>query len=130
MAHRILDNLSWLENIGQQSADGYLLKLDGAVASLASSEEDLVIVLTGGAKIVIHKPVQPQTIGHVTHAGIREAVVTPDGTLHITFDNTSSGNWEQIVEPHAWKVYFPNGSSVTSLDGGGVELLPPDPASR
>ena len=89
----------------------------------------LLIVLAGGARIAISKPVRAEAIGHVTHAEIREAFVTADGTLRITFDNASPGGLELIIEPDIWKVYFPNGSSVISLHGGGVELLPPDPAS-
>jgi Family of unknown function (DUF6188) len=143
MPHRILDNLSWVENIVHQSASGYALELGDSTVSRLSSEESLIITLAGGSKITVSTPFQllnnsgtlqidpwtsagMEVISQVSKCRVREAVVTPDGTLKLAFDGADAEGPKLIIGPNGWKVYFSNGSGVVGLEGGGIELLPPD----
>ena len=143
MAHRILNNLSWLEDIVKQSTDGYVLDLGEITISDLISGDSFIIALSGGGKIVIRKPfellrggkalnVDPSSqtsmeeITQTLRSGIHGATVMPDGTLRLALGVSGLGEPTISAPSGNWQVHFSNGSSIVGLRGGGIEILPPD----
>jgi hypothetical protein len=140
--HRILDNLSWLENIVHQTGDEYTFELGESVVTSVSFEEGFEMRLAGGSRILANMPLQfsdeyesfrlssdaPQAVSvanRIESQEINQARISSDGTLNISFSREGVAGIKLVVGANAWKVNFSNGSSAVGLLGGGIELSPP-----
>ena len=143
MAHNVIDDSPWFENIIQQTSIGWALQLGPAAVDQLSLNEGFVIHLDNGINVVLANsfklrknakmlPVYLEELldetavtSQLIRQPVRRAFSTSAGTLEITFGSGAVEELTLVVRSPNWRIKFPNASTCYGLREGGIGMLPP-----
>lgn len=143
MAHKVIDETPWYDNIAQRNSNGWSLQLGSATVTQLRLDDGFVIHLDNEIDIVVDEMFKLRKDDQVfqvylTEAAhgvmasqlirqpVRETLVTLEGTLEIIFKKESSEELALVVRSPNWRICFPDGSTCWGLLEGGIGLFPPE----